>query len=67
MSIPTRITHLIGHSTWNGTPQRSAEVFNPATGEVTGVLDLASKELVDEIVARAADAAKDWGLSLIHI
>ena len=61
MSTPTRITHLVGHSPWEGTAERTSEVFNPATGEVTGVLDLASKELVDEIVARTDVAAKEWG------
>ncbi|MFZ1411198.1 MAG: CoA-acylating methylmalonate-semialdehyde dehydrogenase [Micropruina sp.] len=57
---PNRITHLIGHAPWEGTAERTSEVFNPATGEVTGVLDLASKELVDEVVARAAGVAKAW-------
>ncbi|GMA41695.1 CoA-acylating methylmalonate-semialdehyde dehydrogenase [Mobilicoccus caccae] len=58
---PTRITHLIGHSSWDGTAERTSEVFNPATGEVTGTLDLASKALVDEVVAKAAKAQKEWG------
>ncbi|MDO5628253.1 MAG: CoA-acylating methylmalonate-semialdehyde dehydrogenase, partial [Mobilicoccus sp.] len=58
---PTRITHLIGHHSWDGTAERTSEVFNPATGEVTGILDLASRELVDEVVAKAAEAQKEWG------
>ncbi len=57
----TRITHLVGHSAWEGTAERTSEVFNPATGEVTGVLDLASKELADEIIGKAAAAAPVWG------
>ena len=52
--MTTRITHLIGHSSWEGTAERTSEVYNPATGEVTGTLDLASKALVDEVVAQAA-------------
>jgi len=59
--VTTRITHLVGHSSWEGTAERTSEVFNPATGEVIGTLDLASKKLVDEIVAKAAEAAKEWG------
>ncbi len=60
MSSPTRITHLIANRPWEGTAERTSEVFNPATGEVTGLLDLASKDLVDEVAARADAAAKTW-------
>lgn len=56
-----RITHLIGHSGWDGTAERTSDVYNPATGAVTGRLDLASKDLVDEVVAKAAAAFRDWG------
>lgn len=62
---PSRITHLIGHSSWEGTAERTSEVFNPATGEVTGTLDLASRALVDEVVAKADEAAKVWGRTSI--
>ncbi len=55
-----RITHLIGHQPWSGTTERTAEVHNPATGQVTGLVDLASTALVDEVVARSAEAAKGW-------
>jgi malonate-semialdehyde dehydrogenase (acetylating)/methylmalonate-semialdehyde dehydrogenase len=61
MSTPRRITHLIGHSAWEGTAERTGDVFNPATGEVTGKVDFASKALVDEIVAKAGVAAAEWG------
>lgn len=61
MTTPTRITHLIGHASWEGTAARTSEVFNPATGEVTGTLDLASADLVDEVVAHAKTAALEWG------
>ncbi|MBI5028234.1 MAG: aldehyde dehydrogenase family protein, partial [Actinobacteria bacterium] len=60
-STPTRITHLIGQEYWSGTSERTSPVFNPATGTVTGLVDLASKALVDEVVQRAATAAKAWG------
>ena len=61
MTTPTRITHLVGHSPWKGEAERTSEVFNPATGEVTGTLDLASAALVDEVVAGAKAAAQEWG------
>ena len=62
MSSPTRITHLVGGAAWTGTSERTSEVFNPATGEVSGVLDLASAALVGEVVAGARSAwAESWG------
>jgi malonate-semialdehyde dehydrogenase (acetylating)/methylmalonate-semialdehyde dehydrogenase len=61
MSTPTRITHLINGTPWEGTAERTSPVFNPATGAQTGVLDLASKELVDEVVGSAQAAwERDW-------
>jgi malonate-semialdehyde dehydrogenase (acetylating)/methylmalonate-semialdehyde dehydrogenase len=60
MSTPTRITHLIAGKPWSGTAERTSEVFNPATGEVSGVLDLASADLVGEVVATAKDAWAGW-------
>ncbi|HET7399664.1 MAG TPA: CoA-acylating methylmalonate-semialdehyde dehydrogenase [Intrasporangium sp.] len=60
MSTPTRITHLIGGQSWTGTAERTSPVFNPATGEQTGVLDLASTELVGEVVATAKAAWPGW-------
>ena len=63
MSSPRRITHLVGHTPWEGTAERTGDVYNPATGEVTGRVDFASKALVDEIVAQADVAAKAWGAS----
>lgn len=61
MTSPTRITHLIGHRSWEGVSERHGEVFNPATGEVTGQVDFASAELVGEIVESAAAAGAEWG------
>ena len=60
MSTPTRITHLIGGQSWTGTADRTSPVFNPATGEQTGVLDLATTELVGEVVANAKAAWEGW-------
>jgi malonate-semialdehyde dehydrogenase (acetylating) / methylmalonate-semialdehyde dehydrogenase len=60
--MPTRITHLIAGEPWTGTAARTSEVHNPATGEVSGVLDLASADLVGEVVAGAKRAWQEsWG------
>ena len=63
MSTPRRITHLVGHSPWEGIAERTCDVYNPATGEVTGRVDFASTAVVDEIVASASVAAAEWGQS----
>ena len=60
MSTPTRITHLVAGAPWTGTSERTSEVFNPATGEQTGVLDLASAAVVGEVVAMAQAAWQGW-------
>ncbi len=57
-----RITHLIAGAPWEGTAERTSPVYNPATGEQTGELDLASADLVGEVVAGAKRAWRDgWG------
>ena len=62
MSTPTRITHLIGGDSWEGSAERTSPVYNPATGEQTGELDLASADLVGEAVATAKQAwEQEWG------
>ena len=58
-----KIQHLIGGKTIPGTSGRSKPVFNPATGEITGDVDLASVSEVDTAVQVAQKAY----LSLIHI
>jgi malonate-semialdehyde dehydrogenase (acetylating) / methylmalonate-semialdehyde dehydrogenase len=56
MSTPTRITHLVSGAPWEGTAERTSPVYNPATGEQSGELDLASADLVGEVVATARTA-----------
>ncbi len=61
MSSPTRITHLVAGAEWDGTAERTSPVYNPATGQQTGVLDLASTQLVDEVVQTAKTAwENEW-------
>ena len=61
MTTPARITHFINGSPWGGEAERTSPVYNPATGEQTGELDLASADLVGEAVAAAQTAFGEWG------
>jgi malonate-semialdehyde dehydrogenase (acetylating)/methylmalonate-semialdehyde dehydrogenase len=58
---PTRITHLVDGADWTGTAERTGDVYNPATGQVTGRVDLASAHTVGEVVASAKAAWAAWG------
>lgn len=55
-----RITHFINGESWNGNASRTGDVYNPATGEVTGKVDFADNEVVDQAVTAASAAAKEW-------
>ncbi|WP_353953821.1 CoA-acylating methylmalonate-semialdehyde dehydrogenase [Knoellia sp. S7-12] len=60
-TTPSRITHLISGAPWEGAAERTSPVFNPATGVQSGELDLASAQLVDEIVRGARTAwENEW-------
>ncbi|GAA4712805.1 CoA-acylating methylmalonate-semialdehyde dehydrogenase [Pedococcus ginsenosidimutans] len=59
-SMTTRISHWIDGKPTPGTSGRSAPVHNPATGAVTGEVDLASVEELDVAVRSAAAAAVEW-------
>ncbi|MGM0561914.1 MAG: CoA-acylating methylmalonate-semialdehyde dehydrogenase [Pseudomonadota bacterium] len=52
--------HFIGGQVVKGTSGRTSDVYNPATGEVTGKLSLASAAEVDNAVQNAAEAFQDW-------
>jgi len=56
----TRITHWIGGRPVEGASGRSGPVYNPATGEQTGAVDLATVEEVDAAVAAAKEAFPAW-------
>jgi len=60
VSHPRRITHLVDGRPWQGTAERTAPVHNPATGEQTGVVDLASAALVGAAVTSAKAAWQQW-------
>ncbi len=54
------ISHWIGGRSVAGTSGRTGPVYNPATGEQTGEVDLASVEEVDAAVAVAKEAFESW-------
>jgi malonate-semialdehyde dehydrogenase (acetylating)/methylmalonate-semialdehyde dehydrogenase len=58
--MTTRITHFVNGKFWDGQSDRYGEVFNPATGDVTGHVDFASSAVVDEAVAAAKVAFDLW-------
>ena len=60
MPEPSPIGHYIRGKHRAGASGRSGPVFDPATGEQTGAVDLASVEEVDEAVAAAKEAFPDW-------
>ena len=58
--MTTRISHFIDGHIWNGTSERTAPVYDPATGVAGKAVDLASRAVVDQAVAVAAGAFKEW-------
>jgi malonate-semialdehyde dehydrogenase (acetylating) / methylmalonate-semialdehyde dehydrogenase len=59
--VTNRITHWIGGKAWDGEASRHGDVYNPATGQVTGAVDFATPAEVDAAVAAASEAFKEWG------
>ncbi len=55
-----RVTHLINGQIADGTEDRFQDVFNPATGEVTKQVALASRSTVEEAIAAAQKAFPAW-------
>jgi len=47
------ITHWIGGKPWDGEAERHGDVYDPATGQVTGQVDFASPAEVDLAVQAA--------------
>jgi malonate-semialdehyde dehydrogenase (acetylating)/methylmalonate-semialdehyde dehydrogenase len=55
------VRHWIDGKRWDGTPARTADVFDPATGEVTRQVALAGTAELDAAVQGASRAATEWG------
>ena len=59
------ISHWIGGQPWTGVAERHGDIYDPATGQVTGTVDFASAAVVGDAVAAAAKAFPGWrGVSL---
>ena len=60
MSEIKRITHHIGGAYWTAGADRTGDVYNPATGKVTGQVEFASVSVVDHAVDVATAAQAEW-------
>ena len=58
--MPSAISHFVDGGRVSGRSGRTGPVFNPATGEQSGVVALASREEVDAAVAAARRAFPVW-------
>jgi malonate-semialdehyde dehydrogenase (acetylating)/methylmalonate-semialdehyde dehydrogenase len=54
------VSHWIGGEPWDGAAERRGDIYNPATGQVTGTVDFASATVVGDAVAAAAKALPGW-------
>ena len=54
------VSHWIGGRPWDGAAQRRGDIYNPATGQVTGTVDFASAAVAGDAVAAAAKALPGW-------
>jgi len=53
-------THWIGGKPWDGAADRHGDIYDPATGAVTGTVDFASAAVTGDAVAAAAKAFPGW-------
>ena len=54
------VTHWIGGKPWTGEARRRGDIYDPATGQVSGAVDFATPEEVDKAVGAAVEALKTW-------
>ena len=54
------MTHWIGGKPWAGDAAQRGDIYNPATGQVSGTVDFASAAEVGAAVAAAAGALPGW-------
>ncbi len=58
--MTARVTHWINGRLWEGTAERTGDVYDPATGQVTKQVDFASRAVLDDAVAVAKAAFPEW-------
>ena len=54
------VTHWIDGKTYGGVAERQGDIYDPATGEVSGRVDFAEVAVMDEAVAAAKAAFDEW-------
>ena len=54
------VPHWLDNTPYTGSSERSGDVTNPATGEVTKQVAFASREDAERVIGAAAAAAKGW-------
>ena len=54
------VTHWINGQEWSGTAARHGDIYNPATGQVTGTVDFATSAVMDQAVASSKAAFAEW-------
>ncbi|HSZ38516.1 MAG TPA: CoA-acylating methylmalonate-semialdehyde dehydrogenase [Trebonia sp.] len=54
------ITHWIGGKSWTGDAARAGDIYNPASGAVSGTVDFAAQAEIDAAVGAAAEALPGW-------
>ena len=58
--MTNHITHWIDGKAWTGKAARTGEVYNPATGKLSGTVDFASTGDMDAAIAVAKRAGLEW-------
>ena len=53
-------THWINGKPWTGQAAQRGDIYNPATGQVSGTVDYAGAAEVDAAVSAAAAALPGW-------
>ncbi len=59
-SMSKHVTHWIGGSAHEGPARRTGDIYDPASGRVTGAVDLAGRQEVDAAVTAAREAFPGW-------
>ena len=65
MSETTTIPHWVDGARWAGASERTGEVTNPATGQVTGRVAMADEADAARVIAAAAAAAEGWAATSV--
>ena len=61
--MTNHITHYIGGKLWQGKSDRQGDVYNPATGQITGKVDFADSALLESAIAAAQAGFAEWSVT----